>query len=99
MPVLGSIDHCEDNCFIELLMPIRCWFVSGEDETDDFGKWKAGQPEFVDSDSEWFEQQFIATGELIDSDSDAYGCGGENLLLFRSHAAAELYGTRHAAIA
>lgn len=79
-------------------IPTQCWLVEGENESDDLADWKAAHPDFVTWDSEWFEREFVKTGQFIDSDSDSY-CGGGSLLLFRTRAAAEHYVTRDAAIA
>jgi hypothetical protein len=81
------------------ITPQPCWFVEGSQEYEEnLENWKRTHPEFIEWTQEWFEKEFVETGELLFYDSDSYG-GGGTLLLFKTQAAAQKYGQRDAALA
>jgi hypothetical protein len=81
------------------IVPYPCWFIEGSQaHGEDLDKWKRIHPEFIEWTQEWFEREFVETGELLFDDSDSDG-GGESLLLFKTQAAAEKYSSRDVALA
>lgn len=81
------------------------WLVEGESEMDaewdELQDWKQTanwQP--PDHPPDWFEREFVATGQLVADDgaAEALGCPPSSVFLFRSQAAALRFGETDAAV-
>ena len=69
------------------------WKVEGA-INDEFSEWRSAHPEFVEWTREWFEAE--CAHDFVGDNSDM--CGGGSLKIFSTKKAAEMYGTRDAAV-
>ena len=75
------------------------WLVEGfrgPEDDDRIRAWRKAHPEFVRWTHDWFSVE--CSTDFIADDCDP-ACGGGSALIFRTHATAEKYGARDAAIA